>query len=66
MREQATTTTRNADELHGNAKEFVGNRLTSSLLLPDFRVLFQAVPGLYLVLTADFKIVAASDAYRRR
>ena len=30
---------------------------------PDFRALFQAVPGLYLVLTPDFRIVAASDAY---
>src|SRR5579862_6447360 len=30
---------------------------------PDFRALFQAVPGLYLVLTPDFRIVAVSDAY---
>src|SRR5690349_17844029 len=30
---------------------------------PDFRVLFEEAPGLYLVLTPDFKIVAASDAY---
>lgn len=29
----------------------------------DFRVLFEAVPGLYLVLSPDFTIVAASDAY---
>ena len=32
---------------------------------PDFRVLFEAAPGLYLVLTPDFKIVAVSDAYLR-
>ena len=32
---------------------------------PDFRVLFESAPGLYLVLTPDFKIVAASDAYLR-
>jgi two-component system, LuxR family, sensor kinase FixL len=32
---------------------------------PDFRVLFQAVPGLYLVLAPDLTIVAASDAYLR-
>ncbi|HKQ23019.1 MAG TPA: ATP-binding protein [Burkholderiales bacterium] len=32
---------------------------------PDFRVLFESVPGLYLVLTPDFTIVAASDAYLR-
>jgi PAS domain S-box-containing protein len=29
----------------------------------DFRTLFEAVPGLYLILLPDFKIVAASDAY---
>lgn len=32
---------------------------------PDFRALFESVPGLYLVLTPDFTIVAASDAYLR-
>ncbi len=32
---------------------------------PDFRVLFEAAPVLYVVLTHDFKIVAASDAYLR-
>jgi signal transduction histidine kinase/ActR/RegA family two-component response regulator len=30
---------------------------------PDFRVLFESVPGLYLVLRPDLTIVAASDAY---
>jgi signal transduction histidine kinase/AmiR/NasT family two-component response regulator len=30
---------------------------------PDFHRLFQAVPGLYLVLDPDFRIVAVSDAY---
>lgn len=30
---------------------------------PDFRRLFESAPGLYLVLTPDLKIVAASDAY---
>lgn len=30
---------------------------------PDFQALFEAVPGLYLVLTPDLKIVAVSDAY---
>jgi two-component sensor histidine kinase len=29
----------------------------------DFRNIFEAVPGLYLALTPDFTIVAASDAY---
>src|SRR5579864_9563921 len=33
------------------------------LPLPDFRVLFESAPGMYLVLTPDFRIVAASDAY---
>jgi signal transduction histidine kinase len=31
----------------------------------DFRALFEAAPGLYLVLAADLRIVAASDAYLR-
>ena len=30
---------------------------------PDFRVLFESAPGLYLVLDPDLVIVAASDAY---
>jgi two-component system sensor kinase FixL len=32
-------------------------------VVPDFRTLFQSLPGLYLVLTRDLTIVAASDAY---
>src|SRR5687767_8996360 len=34
---------------------------------PDFRALFEAVPGLYLVLTPGpaYRIVAVSDAYLR-
>ncbi|MBZ5603674.1 MAG: response regulator, partial [Acidobacteriia bacterium] len=32
---------------------------------PDFRILFESAPGLYLVLTPDLKIVAVSDAYTR-
>jgi signal transduction histidine kinase len=32
---------------------------------PDFRALFEGAPGLYLVLTPDLRIVAASDAYLR-
>ena len=34
-------------------------------LLPDFRALFEAAPNLYLVLSPDLIIVAASDAYCR-
>jgi hypothetical protein len=30
---------------------------------PDFPTLFESAPGLYLVLTPDLTIVAASDAY---
>jgi signal transduction histidine kinase/ActR/RegA family two-component response regulator len=33
--------------------------------LPDFRALFESAPGLYLVLTPEFRIVAVSDAYLR-
>ncbi len=32
---------------------------------PDFRLLFESAPGLYLVLTPDFTIVGASEAYLR-
>jgi signal transduction histidine kinase len=35
------------------------------LPLPDFRALFESVPGNYLVLDPDFTIVAVSDAYAR-
>lgn len=30
---------------------------------PDFRLLFESVPGLYLVLTPALEIVAVSEAY---
>ena len=30
---------------------------------PDFQAIFEGAPGLYLVLTADLRIVAVSDAY---
>jgi CheY-like chemotaxis protein/two-component sensor histidine kinase len=36
---------------------------TAPVRTPDFRALFESVPGLYLVLTRDFRIAAISDAY---
>lgn len=39
--------------------------LSKSLTTPDFQTLFQSVPGLYLVLSPDFVIVAVSEAYLR-
>jgi PAS domain-containing protein len=30
---------------------------------PDFRAILEAAPGLYLILTPDLRIVAASNAY---
>ena len=30
---------------------------------PDFKALFEAAPGLYLVLSPELRIVAVSDAY---
>ncbi len=30
---------------------------------PDFKKMFESSPGLYLVLTPQFDIVAVSDAY---
>src|ERR1700758_650947 len=32
-------------------------------ITPDFRALFESAPGLYLVLSPDLTILAASDAY---
>ncbi len=37
----------------------------TSHLTPDFQILFESVPGLYLVLAPDLTIVAVSDAYLR-
>jgi PAS domain S-box-containing protein len=39
--------------------------LTKPFPGPDFQTLFQSLPGLYLILTPDLKIVAVSDAYLR-
>jgi PAS domain S-box-containing protein len=39
--------------------------LTAYLVAPDFRALFEAAPGLFLVLTSDLRIVAVSDLYLR-
>jgi two-component system, cell cycle sensor histidine kinase and response regulator CckA len=41
------------------------NSSSPSCPTPDFQSLFEAAPGLYLVLTPEFKIVGASDAYLR-
>ena len=37
----------------------------AAISIPDYRLLFDSVPGLYLVLTPDLTIAAASDAYLR-
>jgi signal transduction histidine kinase len=37
----------------------------AALESPDFRVLFESAPGLYLVLTPDLKIAAVTGAYLR-
>lgn len=37
--------------------------MADTLPTPDLKILFQSAPGLYLVLTPDLAIVAASDAY---
>ena len=39
--------------------------LAADLVRPDFRALFEAAPGLFLVLTPDLRIVAVSDHYLR-
>src|SRR6266404_7395086 len=45
----------------GREREPVSNLLQP----PDFRVLFESAPVMYVALTPDFGIVAASDAYLR-
>src|SRR4029077_2914467 len=39
--------------------------MMTSYPAPDFQVLFESAPGLYLVLTSQLNIVAVSDAYLR-
>jgi signal transduction histidine kinase len=39
--------------------------LTRAATPPDFKLLFESGPGLYLVLTAELRIAAVSDAYLR-
>lgn len=39
------------------------NRMAPTGPGPDFRTLFEAIPGLYLALDPDLRIVAVSDAY---
>ncbi|MCE9562631.1 MAG: PAS domain S-box protein [Planctomycetes bacterium] len=39
--------------------------MNSAANAPDFEVLFKALPGLYLVLDPDLRIVAMSEAYAR-
>jgi PAS domain S-box-containing protein len=39
--------------------------MSDTAIEPNFRTLFQAVPGCYLVLSPDLTIVAVSDAYLR-
>ena len=41
----------------------MGLGMTEASGPPDFRLLFESAPGLYLVLTPDQRIVAVSDAY---
>jgi signal transduction histidine kinase/ActR/RegA family two-component response regulator len=41
----------------------MSHRPSRPVATPDFQILFESAPGLYLVLTPDFTIVAVSDAY---
>ena len=45
------------------AIEEITERWKTQMLHRQFRALFESLPGRYLVLTPDFTIVAASDAY---
>src|SRR5215831_16481201 len=46
-----------------NSGDFAGS--ADPVPTPDFRVLFESAPGLYLVLTPEFRIAAVSEAYLR-
>jgi signal transduction histidine kinase/CheY-like chemotaxis protein len=50
---------------HGLSQEALNRRLEAlpAEAAPDFRALFEAAPGLYLVLDPGFSIVAVSDSY---
>src|SRR3989449_4936582 len=54
-----TTLFRSLQRLHEEALP----RLCRRMKAPDFQVLFESAPGLYLVLTPALTIVAVSDAY---
>ncbi|MEP7363442.1 MAG: hypothetical protein ABI972_09320 [Acidobacteriota bacterium] len=41
------------------------SREPHSASIPDFKLLFESAPGLYLALTPEFHIAAGSDAYLR-
>ncbi len=45
--------------------DYDGTTVPGSLLGPDFRVLFEASPGQFLVLDPGLRIVAVTDAYLR-
>jgi len=65
----ATNDTKNTKETqdtkYTNAKSAERRLDRPDRRTPDFRTLFESAPGLYLVLTPDLKVVAASDAYLR-
>lgn len=42
-----------------------GEQITELSDSVDFRVLFEKAPGLYMILSLDFKIIAVSDAYAK-
>ncbi|MDQ3993971.1 MAG: ATP-binding protein [Actinomycetota bacterium] len=47
----------------GDGRGPAADAATRDLAEPNFRALFEAAPGLYLVLDPEFRIVAVSDAY---
>jgi PAS domain S-box-containing protein len=48
--------------IFASARDITGRKRIEQMHL-QFRALFESLPGLYLVLTPDLKIVAVSDAY---
>src|SRR5271157_1311716 len=65
LHEQINEILNKLKDFNPEEKEFAFDRAGSYVPEDDFRKLFEAAPGLFLVLDPEFRIVAASDEYLR-
>ncbi|HYG36553.1 MAG TPA: ATP-binding protein, partial [Clostridia bacterium] len=61
--EEALRTAKQRNRPSGQANPSIESSANMNSALPDYKRLFEAAPGLYLVLAPDLRIVAVSDAY---